>query len=101
MERDHNHPENVYKDLIYKHTRDFPQFESRLPAGLEATQLFFKSIERPDISAPRGKSRIDDVKLPDGSYPELCWSCGWNVYHQVISSYGSRIRIFHTRGNMG
>ncbi|KAF8851612.1 hypothetical protein BDZ45DRAFT_561039, partial [Acephala macrosclerotiorum] len=32
---------------------------------------------------------------------ELCWSCGWNVHHEFYASYGSRIRIFHTRGNIG
>ena len=36
-----------------------------------------------------------------GPYEELCWSCGWNVRDQTFSSYGSRVRIMHTRANMG
>lgn len=32
---------------------------------------------------------------------ELCWSCGWNSRNQKYSSYGSRLRILHTRKNSG
>ncbi|KUJ21281.1 uncharacterized protein LY89DRAFT_552705, partial [Mollisia scopiformis] len=32
---------------------------------------------------------------------ELCWSCGWTQYDELFASYGSRIRIRHTRGTLG
>ncbi|TVY88872.1 hypothetical protein LAWI1_G007525 [Lachnellula willkommii] len=101
MEGDYNHPEKIYKDLIYKPTGQYPPFLQRLPAGPESMKLLDETLDKPKGSPPRGLNHIWGSELPDGSYPELCWSCGWNVYHQGLSSYGSRIRIFHTRGNMG
>ncbi|KAI4113919.1 MAG: hypothetical protein LQ338_008093 [Usnochroma carphineum] len=32
---------------------------------------------------------------------ELCWACGWNAYNEINSDYGPRIKIFHTRDNIG
>jgi hypothetical protein len=32
---------------------------------------------------------------------ELCWVCGWTERHQIFSSYCPRVKIFHTRHNMG
>jgi hypothetical protein len=36
-----------------------------------------------------------------GVEQELCWSCGWNTRNQRFSSYGSRLRVIHTRENSG
>ena len=36
-----------------------------------------------------------------GPDEELCWACGWNTRNQQYSSYGSRVRVMHTRGNSG
>jgi len=75
MDYDYTHPENFYKDLIY------------LPEG--------KTTEE-------AREKVKNIsRAPPDTNTELCWSCGWNTYHQETSSYGSRIRIFHTRGNMG
>jgi len=77
MDYDYTHPENFYKDLIY------------LPEG--------KTTEE-----SREKEKLlKTSRVPPDTNIELCWSCGWNTYHQETSSYGSRIRVFHTRGNMG
>ncbi|PVH83497.1 kinase-like protein, partial [Cadophora sp. DSE1049] len=32
---------------------------------------------------------------------ELCRSCGWNVKHECMSSYVSRVRIMYTKANKG
>jgi len=80
---DYTHPEKIYKDLTYEPHND------------------------PDTSAKNYEARKHlktCFSLPF-DYPreeeELCWNCGWSVYHEVYASYGSRIRIFHTRGNIG
>lgn len=36
-----------------------------------------------------------------GPDEELCWACGWNTRNQKHSSYGSRVRVMHTRQNSG
>ncbi|KAL6244874.1 hypothetical protein RBB50_008402 [Rhinocladiella similis] len=36
-----------------------------------------------------------------GPDKELCWNCGWNTRNQKYSSYGSRVRVMHTRQNSG
>jgi len=75
---DYSHPENIYKDLIYAHEDNEPE----ICEGL---------ISRFNILSSD----------PDPKEQELCWLCGWTVYNEVHSSYGSRIRIFHTRANVG
>ncbi|KAH6672002.1 hypothetical protein B0J14DRAFT_618383 [Halenospora varia] len=35
------------------------------------------------------------------SASELCWACGWNTYHELNSTYGPRVKIFHARDNIG
>lgn len=32
---------------------------------------------------------------------ELCWACGWNTYNEINAGYAPRIKIFHTRDNIG
>ena len=39
-----------------------------------------------------GRSYIDD---------ELCRACGWSSYNETHSSYGPRVKILHTRDNLG
>jgi hypothetical protein len=31
----------------------------------------------------------------------LCRACGWNAYHELVTAYLPRLRIFHTRANAG
>ncbi|TVY78277.1 hypothetical protein LSUE1_G008583 [Lachnellula suecica] len=75
---DYSHPEKIYKDLI------------RRAPGVKIS----------DEDAQKQKKLIGagDDNNPD---KELCWSCGWSVKNEWYSCYGSRIRIFHTRGNIG
>jgi hypothetical protein len=74
MDHDYTHPERHYNGLIFA------------PNG-----------ETPHEVRPQRRGLIS---LPD-PHVELCWSCGWSSYNQLASSYGSRIRIFHTRDNTG
>ncbi|KAK6382266.1 hypothetical protein LTS17_004153 [Exophiala oligosperma] len=44
--------------------------------------------------------RADDYTVSLGpDRDELCCNCGWNTRNQEESSYGSRVRIIHTRDN--
>jgi len=78
---DYTHPEKIYRDLIYA------------PDDKMSDELCEKRKELKHMGTVH-----NGVDL---SEKELCWSCGWSVYNQMISSYGSRIRIIHTRGNTG
>ena len=74
---DYAHPEKVYKDLV----------------GYEGDRM-------PDEIREKRKG----LRFASGNWDtseELCWSCGWTVYHQLLSDYGSRLRIFHTRHAVG
>ncbi len=74
---DYSHPEKIYKDLIFA------------PGG-----------KVPDEICKHDK-RFEDSRWVADQSEILCWSCGWNVYHELHASYGLRIRIFHMRGNTG
>jgi hypothetical protein len=78
---DYTHPEKIYRDLTYA-------LDDRM-----SDELCEKRKELKHMGTV-----YNGVDL---SEKELCWSCGWSVYNQMISSYGSRIRIIHTRGNTG
>jgi len=77
---DYTHPEKIYKDLIW--LPDGP-----MPAEVEEKRKAVRTT---------GTAYDGDMKEE-----KLCWSCGWSVYNELTSSYGSRLRIFHTRGNVG
>ncbi|CZR54137.1 uncharacterized protein PAC_04020 [Phialocephala subalpina] len=79
---DYSHPEKIYKNLIYA------------PNGITPDELLEKRK-----GVIKGFNVVyDGVNFAD---KELCWSCGWTVYNELLASYGSRIRIIHTRGNTG
>jgi len=75
---DYTHPENFYKNLIY------------CPTGIESAEV---------LETSKGYKRAGQYNGDENE--ELCWSCGWTLKDQWYSSYGSRIRIFYTRGNIG
>lgn len=79
---DYTHPEKIYKGLTYA------------PDGNISDQDWKKCQPKGVI---RGPLNYDG----DPKKEELCWSCGWSAYNEMISSYGSRIRIFHTSDNVG
>ncbi|KAH9218169.1 hypothetical protein DL95DRAFT_361153 [Leptodontidium sp. 2 PMI_412] len=84
--RDYSHPENHYKGLVYVPSQDASPANG-LPIPTEE-QL----------------STLDGVKAyadtPEENQTELCRSCGWKVIDES-SSYDSRVKIFHTRANVG
>ncbi len=80
---DYTHPEKIYKGLIFSPTPD--KRNASKDEGLGATRVKGESFYY------KGDPREE----------ELCWSCGWNVYHELTASYGSRIRILHTHGCIG
>lgn len=77
---DCSHPEKIYEDLIWSP-------DGQIPADFGEKR---KALPSTCIEGDR------DIKGE-----KLCWSCGWSVYDELLSSYGSRVRIFHTRGNVG
>ncbi|KAG4432158.1 hypothetical protein IFR05_012350 [Cadophora sp. M221] len=84
--RDYSHPENPYKGLVYVPGEGVP------PAnGIP-------------IPTKEQLSTLDGVKTyaatKEENQTELCRSCGWKVIDES-SSYDSRVKIFHTRANVG
>jgi hypothetical protein len=74
------HPEIFYKDLIYAPNLITPdEFREERKRLREAGTVYHGDLKE----------------------EKLCWSCGWSAYDELTSSYGSRIRIFHTHGNIG
>lgn len=82
IREDYTHPEKLYKNLIY--------YDPELGLPPES---------RKQLKDVRGMGTI--YKGVNHAEDELCWSCGWTVYNQMTSGYGSRIRIFHTNGTTG
>ena len=80
---DYTHPEKIYKDLLWLPPCPRPPELREKMKGLQTTL-------RNDFT------HDDDLKKM-----ELCWSCGWSVYNELLSCYGSRVRIFHTKNNIG
>jgi hypothetical protein len=79
---EYTHPEKIYKGLIYA------------PNGAAPEEVWKERCEK-------GVRDVFTDYDGDPKEEELCWSCGWSVYNELTASYGSRIRIFHTRGNKG
>lgn len=77
---DHTHPEKIYKDLMWLPSGPTPADVKKKLKPLRTTGTFYDG---------------------DMNEEKLCWSCGWSVYHELTSSYGSRLRIFHTHNNAG
>ena len=114
IENDYRHPDKYYKGLIFD-PGDEQEKRSRVTSDfIEPSEAWkppkgFWNFDDEELSkGSRDGSDIDDQESPkrwrdisDLDDRELCWSCGWNVDHQLHSSYGSRIRIFHTRDNTG
>lgn len=67
---DYSHPEKIYKGLIFEETQ------------LALTEPY---KERHDRKVPPFDLDLQNT--------ELCWVCGWTLWHQVWGGYGSRIRI--------
>lgn len=76
---DYAHPEKIYKGLIWAP-------DDREPGWVNS-------------NAPKNAQYY--LKYCDDPKEELCWACGWTAYNETLSSYGSRLRIFHTKGNIG
>ncbi|TVY83318.1 hypothetical protein LSUE1_G004785, partial [Lachnellula suecica] len=81
IREDYTHPENVYKDIICEPEKGLSPFVQAQRKGVRLVGTEWKGVNHRD--------------------DELCWSCGWTVYDQMTSSYGSRIRILHTNGSTG
>ena len=77
MVNDYTHPERHHKDLT------------------------FVNGEIPDeLWSQRSKSGLLQLGTREVGV-ELCRACGWNGYNELLSDYGPRIKIFHTRDNVG
>ncbi|TVY35264.1 hypothetical protein LOCC1_G008110 [Lachnellula occidentalis] len=74
MEYDYTHPERHHKGLVWA------------PNG-----------KIPDELRPQREAMVHY----DPEMHELCWACGWSSYNEITSSYGPRVKIFHTRDNIG
>lgn len=84
---DYSHPEKIYKNLVFvPDEKNEPREE--LPVEVREKMRAYWQMVDPD----------DDVDLKK---EELCWTCGWTAYDESLASYGSRIRIAHTRSNLG
>lgn len=81
------HPEKVYKNLVF-----CPDYN---PETKDAVLELAKTREGMIVYMPTDENGepVEDE--------ELCWSCGWRMRDQIYSSYGSRIRIFYTRAEVG
>jgi hypothetical protein len=53
-----------------------------------------------EIHARRGKLGLLELGTDHGN-KELCWTCGWNTYNELDSSYEPRVNSFNTRDNKG
>jgi hypothetical protein len=69
------------------------------PENLIPTVIF--SQEKEILTAEDRKKLRIVVSIPPVDNPVLCRACGWTAYHEGTSSYLSRLRVFHTRGNSG
>lgn len=74
------HPEKVYANLVYVGDEGMSKELREKRKGLKTMFSPYKGDLKAEI---------------------LCWSCGWSAYEEVLASYASRIRIFHTSGNLG
>lgn len=86
-QEDYTHPEKYLRGAYY-----YP--DGQRPPDLP--QEFIDSF--------KGKNIIcEPIPDPDSysGYKELCRSCGWDSYHELCTSYTSRIRVFHAHDNMG
>ncbi|KAH7317213.1 kinase-like domain-containing protein [Rhexocercosporidium sp. MPI-PUGE-AT-0058] len=63
---------------------------------LDDTEELSKDDQKKSRKLARGRPCLDEVRDK-----ELCWSCGWTVSDEMLSSYGSRIRIIQALGNVG
>ncbi|KAH6694969.1 hypothetical protein BKA61DRAFT_584088 [Leptodontidium sp. MPI-SDFR-AT-0119] len=77
---DYTHPEKLYKNLL-------------LVSGRVSEE---DQVKRAGLIDMFSRSRFEDF-----TKKTLCWSCGWTAEDEMYSSYGSRIRIHHTHGNIG
>lgn len=74
------HPEKLYSNLVYVGDEGMSK------------ELLEKRRELKTTFDHYNNDQLQEI---------LCWSCGWNVYNEILASYTSRLRIFHTRKNMG
>lgn len=74
--------------------------ENAFPADLDYTDPTrkYKNVKWQEPNS--GHSAICPWAADLSKTVELCWACGWNTRNQA-SSYGPRIRVIHTRRNMG
>lgn len=82
---DCSHPERVYKNLLFSPNGEISYEDQKARAEIK-TAFYHPDPDGP----PLNRKEV-----------ELCWSCGWSAADEVLSSYGSRVRIFHTRGSVG
>ena len=78
---DFAHPENIYKDLFLLRQGE--------PLSPDSQEKLVKLKTR------------GTIYHGDMNEEKLCWLCGWSVYNELLSSYGSRVRIIYTKGNVG
>ncbi|KAL9616449.1 MAG: hypothetical protein Q9160_008680 [Pyrenula sp. 1 TL-2023] len=76
MDYDHTHPERHHPGLVFAPRGKLPDEVREQRKGLRQLGNRHNSVE-------------------------LCWACGWNAYHEINSGYAPRIKIFHTRNNIG
>jgi hypothetical protein len=85
---DYSHLERIYKDLVFV-PDEKAEPKEELPVEIrEKIRAYWRMLSK-------SRGTVDLKK------EELCWSCGWScgwsAYNEFVSSYGSRIRIAHTR----
>ncbi|KAK0124183.1 hypothetical protein ONS95_009165 [Cadophora gregata] len=81
---DYSHPEKLYTGLVL------------VDPGMDPSKLEEIGLQR----SPELKGRFHNREEGEDE-KELCWNCGWAVKNELLSSYGSRVRIVHTRRNIG
>jgi hypothetical protein len=77
---DPRHPERQAKDLVWAP-------DGKVPAG-------YKALRAEQGQPPVEQNWLEKTRI-------LCWACGWTNRHQLHSSYSPRVKIFHSRCNMG
>lgn len=76
VQYDYTHPERHHKGLVFAPDGKVP----------------------PEARAQREGLLVQGCRYEN---EELCWACGWSADNELQSCYGPRVKIFHTRDNIG
>lgn len=86
-------------DLVYDHDPRHPEHERKDLIWGPHSLRGHRVGNYAELRAKQGRPAVEENRLTETH--EICSACGWTNYHQIHSSYSPRVRIHHTRQNMG